>query len=84
MLILPGAPVGSAFRRARQLERLRTVDSALVAVHARYLYFIDCPTAPDAAQRVRLETLLGLESKAAPFDPDQSLLVVPRPGTISP
>ncbi|HLQ11617.1 MAG TPA: phosphoribosylformylglycinamidine synthase [Steroidobacteraceae bacterium] len=84
MLILPGAPVGSAFRRARQLERLRTIDSALIAVHARYLYFIDCPTLPDAAQRVQLEALLGLEGRAVPFDPQHSVLVVPRPGTISP
>ena len=81
MLILAGAPVGSAFRGARQLERLRTIDSALIAVHARYLYFIDCPTLPDAAQRVRLEALLGLEARATPFDPQHSVLVVPRPGT---
>ena len=84
MLTLPGAPVGSAFRRARQLERLRAIDSALVAVHARYLYFVDCPAPPDGAQRMRLATLLGLDSKGAPFDPENSLLVVPRPGTISP
>ncbi|HKC17133.1 MAG TPA: phosphoribosylformylglycinamidine synthase [Steroidobacteraceae bacterium] len=84
MLILPGAPVGSAFRRARQLERLRAIDSTLIAVHARYLYFIDCQTPPDAEQRIRLESLLGLEARATPFDPQHSLLVVPRPGTISP
>ena len=84
MLILPGAPAGSAFRRARQLERLQRIDAGILALHSRYVHFVDCATPPDARQREQLVRLLGLEAGASLSEGDSSLLVVPRPGTISP
>ena len=84
MLILPGAPAGSAFRRARLLARLQRIDAGVQGLQSRYLYFIDTQASPDAAQRAQLLRLLSLDS-AAPFnEAPGALLVVPRPGTISP
>ncbi len=84
MLILPGEPAGSAFRRARQLERLQRIDPGVQALHSRYVHFVDCSTPPDGQQRSQLQRLLTLEAGAPLSEGAASLLVVPRPGTISP
>ena len=84
MLVLPGAPAGSAFRRARQLERLQRLDAGILSLQSRYVYFVDCATPPDAAQRSALGRLLGLDANAKLAEDGATLLVVPRPGTISP
>ena len=84
MLILPGVPAGSAFRRARQLERLQRIDAGVQALHSRYVHFVDCVTPPDGEQRIQLQQLLTLEAGAPLSEGAASLLVVPRPGTISP
>jgi phosphoribosylformylglycinamidine synthase len=84
VLVLPGTPAGSAFRRARQLERLQRLDAGIVALQSRYVHFIDCEVPPDAAQRTQLARLLGLDAAARLAEDGHALLVVPRPGTISP
>ena len=84
MLILPGTPAGSAFRRARALERLQRLDPGVLALQSRYVYFVDCVAPPDAAQHGLLARLLGLDAAATLGEEGAALLVVPRPGTISP
>ncbi len=84
MLILPGAPAGSAFRRARLLARLQRIDPGVQGLQARYLYFIDMRSPPDATQRAQLLRLLSLDGTAPFSETAGALLVVPRPGTISP
>ncbi len=84
MLILPGAPASSAFRRARLLARVQRIDSGALSLQSRYLHFIDCAAPPDAAQRAQLARLLALDAGANYTEVAGSLLVVPRPGTISP
>jgi phosphoribosylformylglycinamidine synthase len=84
VLTLPGAPAGSAFRRARQLERLQRLDAGIVALQSRYVYFVNCAAPPDAAARAQLGRLLGLDAGATLAEDGATLLVVPRPGTISP
>jgi phosphoribosylformylglycinamidine synthase len=84
VLILPGAPAGSAFRRARLLERVQRVDPGIQGLQARYVHFVDCAMPPDSAQHAQLARLLGLEAVAAYAETAGVLLVVPRPGTISP
>ncbi|HEV7432964.1 MAG TPA: phosphoribosylformylglycinamidine synthase [Steroidobacteraceae bacterium] len=84
MLIVPGAPAGSAFRRVRQLKRLKRIDAGVLALHSRYVHFIDCNAEPDALQREQLPRLLGLEADAPLAEGAATMLVVPRPGTISP
>jgi phosphoribosylformylglycinamidine synthase len=84
VLVLPGAPAASAFRLARLCERLRRLDPQVLAVRARYLHVIQCSAAPDAAQRADLERLLETPAGVVLRDSAQSLVVAPRPGTISP
>jgi phosphoribosylformylglycinamidine synthase len=84
VLILPGAPAGSAFRRARLLQLLRRADPGLAGVQSQFVHFVSCGAPPDAAQRAQLARLLGLDASALYTDTQLSLLVVPRPGTISP
>ncbi len=84
MLILPGAPAGSAFRRARQLERLQRIDSGIVALQSRYVHFVDCAARPNSQQRKQLSRLLSVQDSAPLIEGAGALVVVPRPGTISP
>ena len=84
MLILPGAPAKSALRRARLLAGVQRVDAGVLSLQSRYLHFVDCAAPPDAAQRAQLVRLLALDAGAAFAEVAGSLLVVPRPGTISP
>jgi phosphoribosylformylglycinamidine synthase len=87
MLRLPGSSALSAFRIDRLLTRLQGLEPAVEAVAAQYQYFIDCSAQPDAHERGLLERLLddgGECPMSAPAPVSQRLLVVPRPGTISP
>ena len=85
MLILPGAPAGSAFRRARQLERLQRIDAGVLALHSRYVLLCRLQRAPpNASQRSQLLRLLGIAANAPLAEGAATMLVVPRPGTISP
>jgi phosphoribosylformylglycinamidine synthase len=84
VLILPGPPAGSAFRRARQLERLQRLDAGVLSLQSRFVYFVDCAAPPAAAQHAQLLRLLDLEADDRLAEPDLALLVVPRTGTISP
>ena len=84
MLILPGAPAGSAFRRAQLLARLQRIEPGVHGLQARYLYFIDTRSPPDAAQLAQLLRLLALDGAVPLNEAPGALLVVPRPGTISP
>jgi phosphoribosylformylglycinamidine synthase len=88
MLKLPGSSALSAFRIARLLARLQTLEPAVGALRAQYLHFVDHSEHLDARGRLLLERLLDdgqprppmLERAAVSLQ----LLVVPRPGTISP
>ncbi len=88
MLELQGRPALSAFRIAKLYSRLQALEPRIQAVRSLYVHFID--TAPlTAEQQALLETLLTYGPAAQPQAgngalPTQSLLVVPRAGTISP
>ena len=85
MLILRGAPALSDFRRQRLLQLLQTVCPSLTHVYAEYLHFVDGETAFDDKARALLETLLHYGPRqAVESTSGELMLVVPRPGTISP
>ncbi|MBS0388581.1 MAG: phosphoribosylformylglycinamidine synthase, partial [Proteobacteria bacterium] len=84
VLILPGAPAASAFRRVQLLNRLQRIDAGVHGLQSRYVYIADTPAPPDAAQRAQLQRLLSLDGAARLTEGPGTLLVVPRPGTISP
>src|SRR5579862_1248581 len=90
MLRLSGSQALSEFRISRLLARLQACEPAVLAVQAQFEYFIDGERAAPDAERRRLERLLD-DGVAAPGPLTApgggallSLLVVPRPGTISP
>jgi phosphoribosylformylglycinamidine synthase len=75
----------SAFRLSRLLESLRERLPRLTGVDARYLHIIDLAAPLDADQRRLLDRLLEYGVRDDPeYTRAQSLLVIPRVGTISP
>ena len=86
MQVVPGAPAWSAFRLERLLARLRSIDAQITGLAAHFVHFIDAAEALRAAEQVRLEALLALGARPPPPLPpcNSRLVVVPRPGTISP
>ncbi len=99
-LTLAGAPALSAFRLARLLERLQTLDERASAVHAHFLYLVRLDVGPEPALSEQLAGLLdavpatgeaGREGampasarQGQASPPGQAVWVLPRAGTISP
>ena len=87
MLILPGAPALSSFRIQKLLSALKARHPQIRGLSSRYLHFVEHPQplSPDA--RKVLEALLRygprIESEAL-TGATQTVIVVPRAGTISP
>jgi phosphoribosylformylglycinamidine synthase len=85
MMILTGAPSLSAFRRKKLLSTLQQKVPSTVSVYAEYVHFAEL-TQP--LSETNVETLQALltygprEEKTS--TKGQLVLVVPRPGTISP
>ncbi|MFO1377686.1 MAG: phosphoribosylformylglycinamidine synthase [Steroidobacteraceae bacterium] len=85
MLILHGAPALSDFRLLKYVSALRRRHTGVAAVAARFVHFVDLQRELEPAARVVLERLLtyGPALAAAPVQ-GRLVLVVPRPGTLSP
>jgi phosphoribosylformylglycinamidine synthase len=86
VLTLPGRSALSAFRREKLLAQLRDRVPQVSSVSARYLYILHCEQALEERQRRTLERILDADAgRASAADRSHvSLLVTPRPGTISP
>lgn len=83
MLTLRGAPAVSDFRSQKLLQQIQAVDPSTSAVHAEFVHFVDIDKPLAESDQDLLQRLLAYNEAA---DPPQGLLllVVPRPGTISP
>jgi phosphoribosylformylglycinamidine synthase len=88
MLTLPGSSAHSAFRIHRLLARLQRLEPAVSALRSQFMYFVECASALDENGRALLDQLLDDGGERPPPVAPQGaalrLLVVPRPGTISP
>jgi len=85
LLQIRGQSALSAFRLARSLAALRSVDSRVSGLHAGFVYFVDIDGSLDRTERSKLDNLLLGADKVVKFPADaQFLTVVPRFGTISP
>ncbi len=85
MLILRGAPALSDFRLQKLSHRLSELLDASVQVSAEFVHFAEVEQALDERDRAVLERLLRYGPSLPPSEPQGSLiLVVPRPGTLSP
>ena len=85
MLRLRGCPALSAFRLNKLLTQLRQSIPAICAIDAEFMHFAWLDAQLSDAETTVLERLLDYGPEAAQEAPTgQLLLVVPRPGTISP
>ncbi|MCL6415877.1 phosphoribosylformylglycinamidine synthase [Aestuariirhabdus sp. Z084] len=85
MLELRGAPALSEFRANKLLGSLQTLVPSVSGVYAEYIHFADLAEELTVNEQQVLDRLLRYGPAIASHDPlGQLLLVVPRPGTISP
>src|SRR5688572_18312531 len=85
MLHLSGTSALSAFRQSKLVEKIRRFLPQLQNVIAVYTHFIDCsrPLTRDEQQQLAWLLDYGAWGRIDP-PPALSLVVTPRPGTISP
>ena len=83
MLVLPGGPARSAFRLAKLLGAARSVAPGLTGLRAGWLHFVEGHDG-DAASLAVLGRLLDYEVEPAAALDRVDVVVVPRPGTLSP
>ncbi len=85
MLTLRGAPAWSDFRLQKLEARLLDSVGRSVRVYGEYVHFVELEQSLTTTERGVLEQLLSYGPTVTPHPPEGSLvLVVPRPGTISP
>jgi phosphoribosylformylglycinamidine synthase len=87
MLTLSGAPALSEFRTTRLLTALRSRVPAVESLTTRYTHFVQTGRALTTDERRVLDALLTYGSALAGDAiqaNDQLIVVIPRPGTISP
>ncbi|RKG84139.1 phosphoribosylformylglycinamidine synthase [Corallococcus terminator] len=85
MLTLRGAPALSEFRLAKLLVRCREQVPTVATVYSEYVHFADTSAPLTDAEAERLGRLLEYGPRAAKRERTGTLLlVVPRPGTVSP
>lgn len=85
MLVMRGAPALSAFRHDKLLSSITARVPAVTDIYAEFVHFADLSTELNAEQLAVLERILRYGPKAELQTPaSQPMLVVPRPGTISP
>ncbi|MDP6198951.1 MAG: phosphoribosylformylglycinamidine synthase, partial [Porticoccaceae bacterium] len=85
MIILSGAPSLSDFRRRKLLSSLQNTVPSVVSVTAEYVHFAEVSAPLSEAEQDTLQALLTYGPSAQQSDNNGDLLlVVPRPGTISP
>ena len=97
MLIFPGAPALSEFRKQKLFSSLKTIEPAIVGVYAEFVHFAEIDGELSDSDTETLKSLLTYgpmvngESRVSEGHrvstevPEADLrLVIPRPGTISP
>ena len=86
MLTIPGSSALSGFRVKKLLTEMQAVETNITAVSARLIHFVDIENDLDESQTAILNQLLTYGSLQSAEDAgnSESMLVVPRSGTISP
>jgi len=85
MLTLRGAPALSDFRLQKLSRRIAQATGLSLQVYAEFAHFVDLDGGLSAYQQLVLGRMLQYGPALPEHEPDgQLLLVVPRPGTISP
>ena len=82
---MPGQSALSDFRLSKLIESLRAIEPGITELAARFIYFGELRDALATAEESRLRSLLLSDEPPASFPGGaRTLIVVPRPGTISP
>ena len=81
---LTGPSALSAFRAARLLASIRSVEKSADSLSGRFVHFVHAERPLDASERARLDALLDYGDAADTAAKGAAFLVVPRLGTISP
>ena len=85
MIVLSGAPALSAFRRRKLLANLQQAVPSVTSVTAEYVHFAEASKPLSELDSATLKALMTYGPSEESLDNEGSLLlVVPRPGTISP
>ncbi len=84
ILAWAGTTALSSFRLAKLAGRLAACEAGVQGVTARFEYFVDLGEPLDALAEARLRRLLDAPAGAEPWPVGETVLVVPRTGTISP
>ncbi len=85
MEILRGSPALSAFRVNKLLTRFQDAHLPVSDIYAEYVHFADVSQPLNTDEQARLQRLLKYGPSLTEHTPQgRLLLVVPRPGTISP
>jgi phosphoribosylformylglycinamidine synthase len=85
MIILSGAPALSAFRRRKLLSSLQLAAPSVTSVTTEYVHFAETSQPLSEAEHTTLQALMTYgPSEQQQHKQGDLLLVVPRPGTISP
>ncbi|GAC15161.1 phosphoribosylformylglycinamidine synthase [Aliiglaciecola lipolytica] len=85
MLVLRGAPALSEFRVEKLLQRFASAQLPISEIYAEYAHFAQIESALTQDQTLVLTKLLTYGPAIHAHDPvGELMLVVPRPGTISP
>lgn len=85
MLILPGGNALSDFRVNKLVSALQSCVAEIVSVQSHYIHFAQTNADLDDNEQQQLNALLNYGSTANNTNADSTrLIVIPRPGTISP
>ena len=90
MLIFRGAPALSEFRKQKLFSSLKVIEPGIEGVYAEFVHFVEAEGDLSDVESTTLKALLSYGPhtngpQADNEDPEgEMLLVVPRPGTISP
>ncbi|MFZ1536073.1 MAG: phosphoribosylformylglycinamidine synthase [Chromatiaceae bacterium] len=85
MLVLRGAPALSDFRLRKLERRLAAEMGGNLSLYAEFRHFVELDQTLDEGERAVLDQLLRYGPRLAGHEPrGELLLVVPRPGTLSP
>ena len=80
---LLGEPALSEFRKNKLVRLLQSRCQLNASIDARFVYFVEASLTLEQAEKARLEDILHARL-AQPSDFKQSILVIPRLGTLSP
>ena len=84
MLILQGSNALSKFRINKLLSVVQTHTPEIISIQTRFIHFVNENRALDKKEDAQLNELLNYGETCNSFIKGSELIVIPRPGTISP